>query len=237
MNHVEQVKYELSKYTDPEQAESFSRFFKMEPGEYGEGDEFIGITVPNQRKVARKYYKTIPLEAVVTLLRDPVHEYRSTALFILVYKFKKLKTDVDRKKIVDIYLDNLPYINNWDLVDSSAHHILGAYLFDKDKGILYQLARSGDLWQQRIAIISTLYFIRNRQFQPTLEIAELLLQHEHDLIHKAVGWMLREIGKRDFAAEFNFLKNNYQKMPRTMLRYAIEKFDPDLRQKFLKGLI
>jgi 3-methyladenine DNA glycosylase AlkD len=233
LSYINQIKSELGQYVNPEKAAFFPRFFKTGPGEYGEGDVFIGVTVPHQRKVARKYFKDIDLKELQLLLRDPVHEYRLTALFVLVYKYEKAREEV-KKEIVDFYLANIRYVNNWDLVDASADKILGAYLFHKDKKILYDFANSGSLWEQRIAIISTFYFIKKNYFQDTLEIAKLLLHHEHDLIHKAVGWMLREVGKRDLTTEIDFLQKHYQEMPRTMLRYAIEKFDPELREYFLK---
>ena len=158
-------------------------------------------------------------------------------MLILVCKFEKAKLDEDKKAIVDLYINNLEYVNNWDLVDSSAYKILGAYLEERDRSILYRLAKSNHLWSQRVAIIATLWFIGKNKFSDTLNIAQILLNHEHDLIHKAVGWMLREVGNRDFETEFQFLKKHYKQMPRTMLRYAIEKFDPELRQRFLKGLV
>ena len=173
----------------------------------------------------------------VKLLNDLVHEYRLTALFTMVLKFEKAKDPSEKEEVVDAYLKNIENVNNWDLVDSSCYKIIGPWLINKDKSLLYEYAGSDDLWKQRIAIITTLHFIRNRQFDDTLKLAEILLSHEHDLIHKAVGWMLREVGNRDFETEYNFLIMHYSKMPRTMLRYAIEKFDEALRQKFLKGEI
>jgi len=237
LNRVELVKQELKGYIDDEKAAFLPRFFKAFKGGYGEGDQFLGIVVPLQRKVARKYYKKISLEEIESLLKEPVHEYRLTALLMLVNKFEKATDEPERKAIVDTYLNNLESVNNWDLVDLSAPNILGAFLFDKDKSILYKMARTPDLWKQRIAILSTFYFIKQGRYDDTLKIAEILLTHEHDLIQKAVGWMLREIGKRDFRVEYDFLKLNYRIMPRTMLRYAIERFESELRQKFLKGLI
>ena len=170
----------------------------------------------------------------LSLLHDPVHEYRSTALIILVHKVQKAKLDDEQAEIAKFYTSNLDYVNNWDLVDVSADKILGAYLFDKDRSLLYELAESGHLWRQRTAVIATFYFIRQNDFGDTLKLAERLLDHEHHLIHKAVGWMLREIGNRDPVVELEFLEKHYRQMPRTMLRYAIEKFEPKLRQKFLK---
>jgi len=237
LEYISKIKQDLALFIDQEKAEFFPKFFNAYSGGYGEGDQFLGVKVPDQRKVARKYYKNISLEGVQMLLRSPIHEYRLTALLILVYKFEKSKSEEDKKKIVDLYLNNLEYVNNWDLVDSSAYKILGAYLEERDRSILYHLAKSDHLWSQRVAIIATLWFIRKNQFSDTLNIAKILLNHEHDLIHKAVGWMLREVGNKDFETEFQFLKMHYKQMPRTMLRYAIEKFDPGLRQQFLKGLV
>lgn len=231
------LKDELHKYTSPEKAAHLPRFFKTGPGEYGEGDVFIGVTVPDQRKVARNFFKQLGLAEIQELLGEKIHEYRLTALFILTYKYEKAKDETEQKAIVNLYLANTAHINNWDLVDSSADKILGAYLFDKDKQLLYAFARSGDLWQQRMAIIATYYFIKKGEYQDTLKIAENFLAHKHDLIHKAVGWMLREVGNRNPEVELDFLKQHYHQMPRTMLRYAIEKFEEGLRQKFLKGLV
>ena len=237
MNYLQAVKDELQKYIDFEKAEFLPRFFQAFPGGYGEGDRFIGVTVPNLRKAARKYYQDISLDEIQALLNEPIHEYRLTVLFMLVLKYEKSRTEAEQKAVVDLYLNSTSRINNWDLVDSSAHKILGPYLMDKDKDLLYKMANSGDLWEQRMAIMTTYYFIQHRQFADTINIAKILLNHKHDLIHKAVGWMLREIGNRDFETEFNFLIEHYQQMPRTMLRYAVEKFEEGLRQQFLKGLV
>lgn len=235
--NIQIIKDELLKYADPEKAKFLPKFFRADPGGYGAGDQFIGVSVPKQRKVAKEYYKQVPLGVVEQLLHEPIHEYRLTALFILVYNYEKLKTEPEKKVIVDLYIANIAYINNWDLVDSSADKILGAYLLDREKDILYKLIESNDLWKQRIAVLATFHFIKHNRYDDTLKIAVMLLTHKHDLIHKAVGWMLREIGNRDFAVEFDFLKEHYKQMPRTMLRYAIEKFAEDLRQQFLKGLV
>jgi 3-methyladenine DNA glycosylase AlkD len=239
MDILKEIKQELKQHVIPAKAEFFPKFFQAFPGGYGEGDLFLGVTVPVQRKVAKKYYKEISLQDTQKLLQEAFHEYRLTALFILVYKYQKSKSEAEQKEIVDLYLSNLKFVNNWDLVDSSADKILGKYLFDsgKEKNILYDLARTDDLWKQRIAIIATFYFIKEKHYTDTLELAKILLKHNHDLIHKAVGWMLREVGKRDFNLEYDFLVEYYKDMPRTMLRYAIEKFDPALRKKFLHGLI
>lgn len=229
----EQITQELLTYVEPEKAEFYPKFFQAEQGGYGKGDQFIGVRVPFQRKVARKYYKTITLDELYSLMHSPVHEFRSTALFVLVNKFQKSKSESEREQIVSYYLANLDYVNNWDLVDASADKILGTYLFDKDRSLLYELAASNDLWRQRIAVIAAFYFIKQNDFGDTLRLAELLMDHEHHLIHKAVGWMLREIGNRDLKTEVVFLEKHHLRMPRTMLRYAIEKFDSNLRRRFL----
>ena len=237
MKNILAIKDELQQNIDVEKAKHLPKFFQAFPGGYGENDKFIGISVPTQRKIANKYYKVCSLSEVEQLLNESIHEYRLTALFIMVSKFEKSKTSAEQKAIVDLYIDNVVNVNNWDLVDSSAYKILGPYLMNKDKSLLYEFANSGFIWKQRISIITTLHFIRKRQYSDTLNIAELLLNHTHDLIHKAVGWMLREIGNRDFEVEFNFLKKHYTNMPRTMLRYAIERFEEDVRQQFLKEKI
>lgn len=225
------IKRDLEKLADPKKAKILSRFFKTGKGEYGEGDIFLGIKVPNQRKVAAKH-KDITLEDVQELLESRVHEHRLTSLFILVSKYKKAD-DLSKKEIVDFYLKNTKNINNWDLVDSSAPYIPGNYLLDKDKSILYTLAKSGNLWERRISMLSTYAFIRNNEFEDALKIAEILLDDKHDLIHKAVGWMLREVGNRNLEKEKEFLKKHCKNMPRTMLRYAIEKFDKGTRKEYL----
>ena len=211
------------------------RFFKTGPGEYGEGDIFHGIKVPVQRTIANKFHH-LPLNDLQVLLKSKYHEERLIALLILVIKFKHADEAV-REKIFSFYLKNADNINNWDLVDLSADKIVGAFLIDKDKSILFKLAKSTDLWERRISMISTFYFIKNGIFEVTFQMAEILLNDKHDLIHKAVGWMLREIGKRDLQPEEEFLKLHYKKMPRTMLRYAIEKFPEAKRQAYLKGTI
>ncbi len=235
MNQPDAIRQDLKKYADAEKAAFLPKFFQAFPGGYGEGDQFIGVAVPNQRKVARKYCKSVSLNDLDMLIRDPVHECRLTAIFILVLKYEKARSEAEREKIVSIYLNNLSSINNWDLVDSSAYKILGPYLFEKERSLLYRMAGSGKLWQERIAVITTMHFIRNNDYNDTLKLAEMMLDHEHDLIHKAVGWMLREIGNRDFDIEYEFIKRHYQEMPRTMLRYAIEKFNPGLRKNILAG--
>ncbi len=221
----------------PEKAAFLPKFFKTGPGEYGEGDKFLGVMVPEQRKVAKMVAKDISYKEVDLLLQNPYHEVRLCALFTLVYKYQKLKNESDQKDLVDFYLDHVDYINNWDLVDTTCHPILGHYYFKRDKNLFYDFANSGHLWKQRIAMISSLYWIKRGEFKDALAFAEILRDHPHDLMHKAVGWMLREIGKMDYEVEFDFLKKYYAPMPRTMLRYAIEKFPEDIRQNFLKGRI
>jgi 3-methyladenine DNA glycosylase AlkD len=293
------LKKDLQKLANPIKAKNYARFFKTGKGEYGEGDKFLGVVVPQQRKVAVKY-KDLELNDLQKLLSSNIHEYRLTALFILVSKYRKNKKEkIKNEDIVKFYLKNTKNINNWDLVDSSAHYILGDYLLStvchsresgnpqsrfanldsrfrgNDIYVLYKLAESKNLWERRIAIISTFAFIRGQNtpspvrggikggvsisgdcdantpssvlplnvggnhecFVPTLKISEILLNDKHDLIHKAVGWMLREVGKRDQKVEEEFLAKYYKQMPRTMLRYAIEKFTKGKREKYLQGTV
>lgn len=232
---TEQIKAALKAKAIPEKTVFYPKFFKSFPGGYGEGDHFIGVIVPEQRKLAKEVYLHIHHNEISVLLKDSYHEVRLTALFILVYRFQKLKSEEAQKEIVDFYLAHLDYINNWDLVDGSCYAILGSYFFHRDKSIFYELATIEDLLKQRIAMISSLYWIKRGEFEDALKLAEMLLYHNHDLIHKSVGWMLREIGKVDLETELDFLRKFYLTMPRTALRYAIEKFDPDLRKEILKG--
>ncbi len=225
---------ELAKLADKKQAAALSRFFKTGKGEYGEGDIFLGIKVPIQRKVAKKY--NLSLAEIDKLLTGKIHEHRLTGLFILIDRYKSADKK-EKLEIFNFYLSNTSWINNWDLVDLSSPSIVGNYLLDKDREILYKLAKSKNLWERRIAILATFAFIKNNEFEDALKIAELLLQDKHDLVHKAVGWMLREIGKRDLGVEERFLMKHYKKMPRTMLRYAIEKLNPERRKKYLDGKI
>jgi len=225
----------LKKQSNPEKAKIYLRFFKTGKGEYGEGDEFLGIKVPESRKIAKEF-KNLILSEIHELLNSKVHEERLIALFILTEQYRK--GDEEKKNaIFNFYLKNTKRVNNWDLVDLSAEKIIGAYLMDKDKKVLFKLARSKSLWEKRIAIMSTFQFIKNGMFETTLEISDILLKEEHDLIHKAVGWMLREIGNRNLVVEELYLKKHYKTMPRTMLRYAIEKFPEQKRQAYLKGKI
>ncbi len=232
---VQDLLNDLKARANKEKQPAYRRYFKTGKGEYGEGDIFWGITMPKQREVAKKY-QDLELSEVQKLLDSDVHECRMTGLLILTYQFAKAPAN-GREKIVNFYIHNIKRINNWDLVDCSASYVLGVDLLDKDRSILYSLALSNNLWERRIAIIATQAFIRKQQFADTLKIAKILLTDKHDLIHKAVGWMLREVGNRDLATEEKFLKRHYQSMPRTMLRYAIEKFPESKRKAYLNGTV
>lgn len=227
------VRDALFEKADPEKAAFFPRFFKSGPGEYGEGDQFIGVVVPEQRKVARRF-RGLVLAGIQELLDDPHHECRLTGLLILVLQYEKAKELSERRRLCDFYVDSLDRVNNWDLVDSSAHKILGPFLAEiGDDSRLYQLAASGHLWRERVAVIATLHFIRQQKFSQILRLSEQFLTHEHDLMHKACGWMLREAGKRDVEVLRGFLKKFHRQMPRTMLRYSIEKLDKPERKKWM----
>jgi len=228
---------ELQSRQDEQRACGAARFFKTGKGEYGEGDQFWGITVPQQRSLSRKYHKLLDESDLQVLIRHPVHEVRLCALMMLVLRYQKAKSETDQERWVDVFRHNMDFVNNWDLVDSSAHLILGDWCLRHGWEELTALAHSGHLWRQRIAVIATFAFIRQDIYEPCFRMAEILLDHRHDLIHKAVGWMLREAGNRNFTAEYEFLILHHRSMPRTMLRYAIEKFADPLRQKFLKGLL
>jgi 3-methyladenine DNA glycosylase AlkD len=225
----------LRRKKNPDKAFILQRFFKTGPGEYGEGDIFWGLQVPVTRAIAKEFCQ-MPLSEIALLIKDPVHEVRLAGGIILVESYKK-SDEAGKKARYDFYLENATRFNNWDLVDLTCHHIVGAWLYDKDRATLYRLAVSENLWEQRIAILSTFYFLRKESYNDTFEIAKILLDHKHDLIQKAVGWMLREVGKRNPLAETEFLLENerYKQMPRTMLRYAIEKYPEKQRQAFLKG--
>ena len=229
------IQRRLQKIGNKKHAAVSQRFFKTGSGEYGEGDIFIGIRVPVLRKLVKEY-KDLPVSEIKILLRSPIHEERLLAILLFVRKFEKGDGDI-KKDIYDLYLKSTAFINNWDLVDTSAEHIVGQYLMDKSKRPLYRLTKSKNLWQRRIAIMATFHFVKRHEFSETLKISNMLLADRHDLIHKASGWMLREIGKRDLETEETFLKEHYKKMPRTMLRYAIEKFPEKKRQRYLKGTI
>lgn len=230
---LNEIKKELHKHKSSEQAQVLQRFFKTGKGEYGENDKFLGVKVPFQRKVANKYTQ-VDLKDVEKLLQSEWHEERLTAIHILNNKYNNAKLH-EMKNIYDLYIKNIKYINNWDLVDSSAPYFVGHFLFNRDKDVLYRLAKSKNLWERRISIMATYYFIRQRQFDDTLKLAKILLGDDHDIIQKAVGWMLREVGNRHLPTEEQFLKKYYKKMPRTMLRYAIEKFPEKKRKEYLYG--
>jgi 3-methyladenine DNA glycosylase AlkD len=227
------IRKELQSMADPDKGAILQRFFKTGPGQYGEGDIFIGVMVPQSRQVAKKFSQ-LPLGEVRTLLYSGIHEERLVALLILARRYSA-SSSREKEEIVKFYLDNIKQVNNWDLVDLSAPNILGAHLVDRDRRrLLYRFAGSDNVWERRIAIVATHYFIRNGDFSDTLKIAAMLLQDRHDLIHKAAGWMLREVGKRDAAAEEAFLEEHYSAMPRTMLRYAIERLPESKRRRYMK---
>jgi 3-methyladenine DNA glycosylase AlkD len=232
---IQQIKKRLKQLANKEKAEILQRFFKTGPGEYGEGDVFIGVKVPDLRKVA-KNFQYIGIKDVIILLESAIHEERLLALLILVSKYVK-GNETAKKEIYKLYLKKTTFINNWDLVDVTAQHIVGDYLMDKNKSPLYRLTKSKDLWERRIAVMATFCFIKRERYEDTLKISKILFNDKEDLIHKAVGWMLREIGKRNMVIEETFLKQHYKEMPRTMLRYAIEKFPEPKRQQYLKGEI
>jgi 3-methyladenine DNA glycosylase AlkD len=229
------LRAELHALGSPERAEHSLRFFKTGPGQYGEGDKFLGLTVPEMRGLARKY-RDLTDDDALRLLASPWHEDRLVALLLLVHAFEHGDA-ARRKRIHRAYLANARHINNWDLVDLSAGYIVGGHLDAADISLLERLAKSSDLWERRIAIVATLAFIRANEFGPTLRISALLLGDSHDLIHKAAGWMLREVGKRDRAVLDRFLKTHYRKMPRTMLRYSIERHPESVRRRYLAGTV
>lgn len=229
---ADDVKQKLKFLASPDVAKSSMRFFKTGPGQYGEGDTFIGVKVPTLRTVSREF-RSLPLEEVGSLLNSPIHEERHLALMILVLQVATCD-DAYRRAAFDFYLKNTKCINNWDLVDCSAPQVVGGYLLDKSRKPLFQLTQSKSLWDRRIAIVSTQHFIRHDDFADTLAISHKLLRDEEDLIHKAAGWMLREVGKKDKAVLEAFLDQHGTVMPRTMLRYAIEHFSPDQRRTYLQ---
>lgn len=234
---LEKIRKEFQELASPKQVEILQKFFKTGKGQYGEGDVFLGIKVPVQRSIAKKY-RELEIKDIQELLNSKIHEHRLVGLLILIHKYNKASLE-DKKNIFYFYLNNSEKINNWDLVDLSAPNIVGDFLlkdYDK-KQLIYDLAQSDNIWKKRIAIISTFAFIRKEKFDDALAISEILLNDSHDLIHKAVGWMLREIGKRNKEVLEEFLKKHYQDMPRTMLRYAIERFPEDKRKMYLKGEI
>jgi 3-methyladenine DNA glycosylase AlkD len=232
---ADEIHEALRSLGDPNQARVLRRYFKTGPGEYGEGDEFVGLRVPYLRKLAKEY-RSLPFSETIRLLQSPIHEARLLALLILVHAYKRGDDEV-KERIYGEYLRNTRFINNWDLVDVSAEHIVGAHLNNGGRDRLYALAESELLWERRIAIMATFRCIKQSEFDNTLRIAKILLRDPEDLIHKAVGWMLREVGKRNLSVEESFLRPYYKVMPRTMLRYAIEKFPEGLRRQYMRGEI
>ena len=230
---INKIKKELQSHKNEAKAKILSGFFKTGKGQYGEGDIFLGLKVPETREISKRYIN-LSLGHLQKLLLSKVHEERLAALMILVEKYKKADSK-NKKAIIDFYLKNAKNINNWDLVDLTADKILGDYLFNKDKLILFRLAKSDNLWERRIAVISTFYFIKNKKYGDTFKIVEILLKDNHDLIHKAAGWMLREVGKRNEGKLCKFLDKNYKIMPRTMLRYAIERLNKGKKKVYMKG--
>ena len=238
MKSVDDIKQALEILSIPEKAEFFPKFFKTGKGEYGEGDVFIGVAVPDQRSVAKEFYNKISLVELSQILSSKVHEHRLTALLLLVYKFEKTKDQSLRKEMVDFYLKHTKYINNWDLVDTSCYKILGRYCFEnQDSKLLEKLSDSKNMWEMRMAIVGTMHHIKKGQFELTKNFALKNLKHPHDLMHKANGWLLREMGKMNEKELLDFLNLHYKEMPRTCLRYAIEKLEEEVRKNYLKGRI
>jgi 3-methyladenine DNA glycosylase AlkD len=233
MMSLKEIKRDIEQLANPKQAILLQRFFKTGKGEYGEGDVFLGIKVPVQRSVAKKY-KELSFASIQQLLNSKIHEHRLIALLIMMQEFDRAEED-EKKQIFELYLKNTNNINNWDLIDLSAPNIVGNYLLDKDRNILHKLAKSNSIWEKRISMLATFEFIANKETKDALAIAEILVNDKHDLIQKAVGWMLREVGKRvSQAEEEKFLRKHYKTMPRTMLRYAIERFDNKKKEFYMK---
>lgn len=232
---LNKIQTKLRKSADKEKAKILQRFFKTGKGEYGEGDKFLGVQMPILRNLVKEF-PDVTIDESIELLKSIYHEERMLALLFMVHRFTK-GDEKTKKKIYQLYLKNTSQINNWDFIDVTSPHIVGAWLRDKDRKVLYKLAKSTSLWERRIAIISTFHFIRKKDFEDTLAISTILLRDKEDLIHKAVGWMLREIGNRSLETEETFLIKHYKQMPRTMLRYAIEKFSEVRRREFLYGKV
>ena len=222
---------EIKSFSSPEGAKRRASFFKTGRGGYAEGDLFLGVDSPSLRKIAKKYFKAVSYADLQKMLESPYHEIRVGAVFILVLMFQH-GSEEERKKIFDFYMENIRYINNWDLVDVSAPYIVGPVAFENES-VLFLLAKSCRLWEERVSVVATLYFIKQNRFDVTLSLGEYFLTHRHDLMHKAVGWMLREVGKRDEKVLCDFLDKHINQMPRTMLRYAIERFPEDKRRRYL----
>ena len=232
---AQEVRAELEAVADREAAPAKARFFKAVPGGYGEGDEFLGISVPKQRRIAKRHYRTADIHCIEELLTDRRHEVRLTALFMMVHKYEKAGAEDERRRLYELYARRIEFINNWDLIDSSAPHVLGAFLLEhpEEQRLLRQWAESDHLWRRRAAVLATFTFIRSGRYEETLELARLLLGDSHDLMHKAVGWMLREVGNRAPEVEYAFLDEHAAEMPRTMLRYAIEKLPEERRRRYM----
>ncbi|MCW3167695.1 DNA alkylation repair protein [Chryseobacterium sp. 09-1422] len=237
-NILKEIKESLAVLSIPEKAAFLPKFFKTGKGEYGEGDLFLGVTVPDQRSVAKEFYSKISLKELSELLSSTYHEHRLTALLMLVSKFEKTKDQVVKDEVVEFYLNHLQNINNWDLVDTSCYKILGRYAFENQKESLFRdLSNSDQMWHKRVAVVGTMHYIKKGHFELTKEFVTHNLNHPHDLMHKANGWMLREMGNKNNNELITYLNQHYKKMPRTCLRYSIEKLDEELRQDYLKGRI
>lgn len=235
---VSEIKTALQELSIPGKAEIMQAFFKTGKGEYGEGDVFIGVTVPDHRSVAKEFYNKISLAELSQLLSSKIHEHRLTALLILVHQFEKTKDKIKQKEIIDFYLKHTKYINNWDLVDTSCYKILGRYCFEnQDSKLLDKLSESENMWEKRMAIVATMHHIKKGKFELAKAFALKNLKHPHDLMHRANGWLLREMGNKNETELLNFLNMHYKEMPRTCLRYAIEKLEEEVRQNYLKGKI
>ncbi|WP_284464267.1 DNA alkylation repair protein [Chryseobacterium sp.] len=235
---VKEIKEALAVLSIPEKVEFFPRFFKTGKGEYGEGDLFLGVKVPDQRSVAKEYYSRLNLEELSELLSSKYHEHRLTALFMLILKFEKTKDNAIKDEIVAFYLNHLKYVNNWDLVDSSCYKILGRYAFEnKKESLLRDLSEAEEMWHKRIAVVGTMHYVKKGSYDLTKEFVTRNLKHSHDLMHKANGWLLREMGNKNEKELISYLNIYYKEMPRTCLRYAIEKLDEEVRQDYLKGRI
>lgn len=234
---LENVQQALRAQAKPEKAAHYPKFFQAHAGGYGEGDQFLGVVVPDNRAIAIEHWQLFACNELTPLLLSPWHEERLCGLFMLLERYKKSKQEAEKEACIRCYLQHLPGVNNWDLVDATAYQLLGLWLLHRDRSLLYTFASAGDLWRQRIAVVATLAFIRKGQYADTLRLAEKLMQHPHPLMHKAIGWMLREMGKKDELPLIEFLDMHYRQMPRTMLRYAIEKFPEGQRQAYLKSRV
>lgn len=230
------IRAELAAAADPERAAGLARYFQARPGGYGEGDRFLGVRVPEQRRIARRHAATTTLPDAGSLLRSALHEERLTGLLVLVRRFVR-GSEEERRAVADLYLQVLDHVDNWDLVDASAPYLLGAWLLDRDDAVLDELAASPSLWHRRIAVMATFAAVRAGRFEPTLRLADRLLADPADLVQKAVGWMLREVGERDRALAERFLASRHQQMPRTMLGYATDKYPPERRRAYLSGSV